>query len=51
MDRGEQVIHQIYDASKTRDMQGVFALLTDDVAWSNGMEGTHIHGKDAIRDY
>jgi SnoaL-like domain len=32
-------------------MQGVYALLTDDVAWANGMEGTHIHGKDAIRDY
>jgi hypothetical protein len=32
-------------------MEGVFALLTDDVAWANGMEGTHVHGKDAIRDY
>jgi ketosteroid isomerase-like protein len=51
MDRDEQVIHQIYDAFNARDMQGVFALLTDDVAWANGMEGTHIHGKDAIRDY
>jgi hypothetical protein len=32
-------------------MQGDLALLTDDVAWANGMEGTHIHGKYAIRDY
>ena len=32
-------------------MQGVFALLTDDLAWANSMEGTHIHGKDAIRDF
>jgi hypothetical protein len=32
-------------------MQGVFALLNDDVLWVNGMEGTHIHGKDAFRDY
>jgi hypothetical protein len=46
-----KVIHQIYNAFNARDMQGVFALLTDDVAWANGMEGTHIHGKDAIRDY
>jgi hypothetical protein len=51
MDRDEQVIHQIYNAFNARDMQGVFALLSDDVAWANGMEGTHIHGKDAIRDY
>ena len=26
-------------------------LLTDDVAWANGMEGTHVFGKDAIREY
>jgi hypothetical protein len=32
-------------------MEGVLALLTDDVAWANAMEGTHVHGKDAIRDY
>ena len=51
MDRDEQVIHQIYNRFNARDMEGVFALLTDDVAWANGMEGTHVHGKDAIRDY
>ena len=51
MDRDEQVIHQIYNGFNTRDMEGVFALLTDDVAWANAMEGTHVHGKDAIRDY
>ena len=51
MDRDEQVIHQIYNGFNARDMEGVFALLTDDVVWANGMEGTHIHGKDAIRDY
>ena len=51
MDRDEQVIHQIYNGFNARDMEGVFALLTDDVAWANAMEGTHVHGKDAIRDY
>jgi hypothetical protein len=51
MDRDEQVIHQMYNSFNARDMEGVFALLTDDVAWANGMEGTHVHGKDAIRDY
>ena len=51
MDRDEQVIHQIYNGFNARDMEGVLALITDDVAWANGMEGTHVHGKDAIRDY
>jgi hypothetical protein len=51
MDRDEQVIHQTYSGFNARDMEGVFALLTDDVAWANGMEGTHVHGKDAIRGY
>jgi hypothetical protein len=51
MDRDEQVIHQIYNGFNARDMEGVFALLTDDVAWANGMEGTHVHGKEAIRNY
>jgi hypothetical protein len=51
MDRDEQVIHQIYNGFNARDMEGVLALLTDDVAWANGMESTHVHGKDAIRDY
>ena len=51
MDRDEQVIHQIYNGFNARDMEGVLALLTDDVAWANAMEGTHVHGKDAIRDY
>ena len=51
MDRDEHVIHQLYNDFNARDMEGVFALLTDDVTWANGMEGTHVHGKDAIRDY
>ena len=51
MDRDEQVIHQIYNGFNARDMEGVLALLTDDVAWANAMEGTQVHGKDAIRDY
>jgi hypothetical protein len=51
MDHDEQLIKQIYDGFNTRDMDGVFSLLADDVAWANGMEGTHVYGKDAIREY
>ena len=51
MDRDEPVIRRMYDAFNARDIEGVFALLADDVAWANGMEGTHVRGKDAIREY
>src|SRR5271156_4624141 len=51
MDHDEQLIKQMYDGFNTRDMDGVFSLLADDVAWANGMEGTHVYGKDAIREY
>ena len=25
--------------------------LTDDVAWANGMEGGHVHGREGVREY
>src|SRR5205085_11683407 len=25
--------------------------VTDDVAWANGMEGGHVHGRESIREY
>jgi hypothetical protein len=51
MDHEEQLIRQLYAAFNARDIEAVFALLTDDVAWANAMEGTHVHGKEAIRQY
>jgi ketosteroid isomerase-like protein len=51
MDHDEETIRQLYDRFNARDMEAVFSLLTDDVAWANGMDGTHVHGKEAIREY
>jgi hypothetical protein len=51
MDHVEETIRQLYDRFNARDMEAVFSLLTDDVAWANGMEGTHVYGKEAIREY
>ncbi len=51
MDHDEETIRQLYDRFNDRDMEAVFSLLTDDVAWANGMDGTHVHGKEAIREY
>ena len=45
------VINRIYERFNARDIDGVLAALTDDVAWANGMDGGHVHGHDAVRDY
>jgi ketosteroid isomerase-like protein len=47
----EQTIKTVYDLFNSRDIDGVFNHLVDDVAWANGMEGTHVHGKKAVREY
>lgn len=51
MDRDIELLKRLYDRFNARDIDGVFEDLADDVAWANGMEGGHVHGKDAIRDY
>ncbi|AYG69845.1 MULTISPECIES: nuclear transport factor 2 family protein [unclassified Rhizobium] len=46
-----QLIKRIYDSFNARDIDGVLIELADDVAWANGMEGGHVHGRGAVRDY
>jgi len=46
-----QMIRHIYDCFNRRDIGGVLAALTDDVAWANGMDGGHVHGREAVRNY
>ena len=46
-----QTIRRIYGCFNARDIDGVLAVLTDDVAWANGMDGGHVHGVQAVRDY
>ncbi|MFK0331335.1 nuclear transport factor 2 family protein [Rhizobium sp. NPDC090275] len=45
------LISHIYDRFNARDIDAVLAVLTDDVAWANGMDGGHVHGHQALRDY
>jgi ketosteroid isomerase-like protein len=45
------VIKEMYDRFNARDIDGVLASLSDDVAWANGMEGGHVHGQAAVREY
>lgn len=48
---GRTVIETIYDRFNARDIDGVLAVLADDVVWANGMDGGYVHGREAIRDY
>lgn len=45
------VIKGLYDRFNARDIDGVLADVADDVAWANGMDGGHVHGHAAVRDY
>ncbi|MDB5502650.1 MAG: nuclear transport factor 2 family protein [Tardiphaga sp.] len=51
MDDDIQLVERLYDRFNARDIDGVLAALTDDVAWANGMDGGHVQGREAIRDY
>ena len=51
MTSDEQLVRRLYEGFNKRDIEAVLAALADDVAWANGMEGTHVHGRDAVREY
>jgi ketosteroid isomerase-like protein len=51
MDGDIEVLKRIYDRFNARDIDGVLAALADDVAWANGMDGGHVHGREAVREY
>jgi hypothetical protein len=51
MDADVKVIEHLYDRFNARDIDSVLTALTDDVAWANGMDGGHVHGHEAIREY
>ncbi|MEZ2128850.1 MULTISPECIES: nuclear transport factor 2 family protein [unclassified Sinorhizobium] len=46
-----QVVKRIYDRFNARDISAVLTELADDVVWANGMDGGHVHGREAVRDY
>jgi hypothetical protein len=45
------ILSAMYDRFNARDIDGVLSALTDDVAWANGMEGGHVHGREGVREY
>src|SRR6202042_2640167 len=51
MDADVELLKRLYDRFNARDIDGVLTALTDDVAWANGMEGGHVHDREAVRAY
>ena len=51
MDNDVKVLERIYDRFNARGIDGALTALTDDVAWANGMDGGHVHGREAVRKY
>jgi len=51
MDDDVEALKRIYDRFNARDIDGVLAVLAADVAWANGMDGGHVHGREAVREY
>src|SRR6476620_4813336 len=48
MDDDVEILKRIYDRFNSRHIDGVLAVL---VAWANGMDGGHVHGREAVREY
>ena len=44
-------IRRLYSAFNLRDIEAVLDRLADDVLWANGLEGGHVAGRAAVRDY
>ena len=51
MDNDVELLERLDDRFNARDIDGVLAALADDVAWANGMDGGHVHGRAAVREY
>jgi ketosteroid isomerase-like protein len=51
MDDDVKMLARLYDRFNARDIDGVLTALTNDIAWANGMDGGHVHGREAVRAY
>jgi ketosteroid isomerase-like protein len=51
MDENIILLERLYDRFNARDIDGVLDGLAEDVVWANGMDGGHVEGLDAVRQY
>lgn len=46
-----ELLAQAYAAFNARDIDAVLSMMHPAVVWANGMEGGHVHGHEAVRQY
>jgi ketosteroid isomerase-like protein len=46
-----EMLRAAYRDFNARRIEAVLARMNADVMWANGMEGGHVHGVDAVREY
>jgi hypothetical protein len=46
-----QLLMSAYREFNARNIDAVLAFMHPEVEWANGMEGGHVHGKEAVRAY
>jgi hypothetical protein len=51
MMQNQDLLTKAYAAFNARDIDAVLAVMHPDVEWANGMEGRHLRGHGAVRDY
>lgn len=51
MDTNVGTLERMYERFNARDVDGVLIALSEDVTWANGMDGGHVRGHEALRDY
>jgi ketosteroid isomerase-like protein len=47
----QEDIRRLYAAFNRRDVDAVLERLAPDVCWANGLEGGHVEGRSAVREY
>jgi hypothetical protein len=45
------LLTHLYAHFNARNIDALLAALAENVAWANGMDGGHLHGREAVRDY
>jgi hypothetical protein len=46
-----EMLREMYRDFNARRVDAVLERMHPDVAWANGMEGGHVHGREAVRAY
>ena len=46
-----ETLYTAYRDFNARNIEAILSRMHPEVEWANGMEGGHVHGRDAVRDY